>query len=102
MLKDFLNAYLNITYFFVVRSEEEMNNGFTNLCLEPFLAKYEDMKYSYLIELKYFPRQKNKKSLKNLIKSKKSERRKQLQQYVQDKYVQKRKDSTQIKSILLI
>lgn len=56
MIQGFLLAYLNVTHFFLTWSEREMNGGFVALYLEPFLARYTDMKYGYLIELKYISR----------------------------------------------
>ncbi|MEZ4867202.1 MAG: AAA family ATPase [Caldilineaceae bacterium] len=56
MIQGFLLAYLNVTHFFLTWSEREMGGGFVDLYLEPFLARYTDMKYGYLIELKYMAR----------------------------------------------
>ncbi len=36
------------------------NKGYADLLMEPFLAKYEDIKYSYIIELKYIKRSETK------------------------------------------
>ncbi|HEY89474.1 MAG TPA: hypothetical protein G4N98_07050, partial [Thermoflexia bacterium] len=41
---------------FLTWSEREMGGGFADLYLEPFLARYPDMQFGYLIELKYIPR----------------------------------------------
>ncbi|MCP4307211.1 MAG: hypothetical protein GY788_20545, partial [bacterium] len=48
--------YLAVADYFVVRSEHELNKGFCDLFLEPFCAKYPDIEYGYLIELKYLKR----------------------------------------------
>ena len=56
MIQGFLLAYLNVTNFFLTWSERELGKGFTDLYLEPFLARYPDMRFGYLIELKYIPR----------------------------------------------
>jgi hypothetical protein len=56
MIQGFLLAYLNIAHFFLTWSEKELGGGFVDFYLEPFLARYPDMRYGYLIELKYIPR----------------------------------------------
>jgi len=56
MIQGFLLAYLNVTNFFLTWSERELGKGFTDLYLEPFLARYPDMRFGYLIELEYIPR----------------------------------------------
>jgi hypothetical protein len=56
MIQGFLLAYLNVTGYFLTWSERELGKGFADLYLEPFLARFPDMRYGYLIELKYLPR----------------------------------------------
>ncbi|MBF0353533.1 MAG: PD-(D/E)XK nuclease domain-containing protein [SAR324 cluster bacterium] len=56
VLQGFLLAYLHVCDVFHVTSEAELNKGFADLMLEPFVMKYPDMGYGYLIELKYFKR----------------------------------------------
>ncbi|MGB9634025.1 MAG: AAA family ATPase, partial [Chloroflexaceae bacterium] len=60
VIQGFLLAYLNVTYFFIPWSEREMGGGFADIYLEPFLARYPDLRYGYLIELKYLPRSEDK------------------------------------------
>ncbi len=55
-IQAFLLAYLNITDYYVTRSEEEMGKGFADLFLEPFSVKYPDIENVWLIELKYLSR----------------------------------------------
>ena len=56
VIQTFLLAYLNVTDYYITRTEEEMGKGFVDLYLEPFFAKYDKVKYGYLIELKYIKR----------------------------------------------
>ncbi len=49
-IKTFMLAYLNLSPFFYARSEVEFNQGFADIYLEPILS---NVKYRYLIELKY-------------------------------------------------
>ena len=52
-IQAFLNVYLGLSNLYIVHSEKELNRGFADLVLEPFLAQYPAIKYSYLIEIKY-------------------------------------------------
>ncbi|MCP4689497.1 MAG: AAA family ATPase [Desulfobacterales bacterium] len=99
VIQTFLLAYLNVTDFFIARTEEEVGKGFVDLYLEPFLAKYPDLKYSYLIELKYMKRGdfSEKKAQELLAKAKD-----QLATYAGDQRVIKRSKGTSLKCIALI
>ncbi|MGD2084729.1 MAG: AAA family ATPase [Candidatus Aminicenantes bacterium] len=52
-IQTFLNVYLGLSDLYIIHSEKEMNKGYADLALEPFLARYEGIKYSYLMEIKY-------------------------------------------------
>jgi hypothetical protein len=54
-VQTFLNVYLGLGDIFIIHSEKEMNKGFADLVMEPFLAKYPALGYSYVIEVKYLP-----------------------------------------------
>ena len=56
VLHGFLAAYLGVTRHFVLRTEPELNKGFADLCLEPLVAQYPDLRHGYLIEIKYLRR----------------------------------------------
>lgn len=56
MIQGFLLAWLNLTPYFRVWSEQEWGGGFVDLYLAPFYARYRDMRHAYLIELKYLKR----------------------------------------------
>ena len=53
VLHGFLAAYLGATEHFVFHSERELNKGYADICLEPNLASYADMRHGYVVELKY-------------------------------------------------
>ena len=40
----------------ITQSEAELNKGYSDIYMEPFMSKYPDLKYFYLIELKYIAR----------------------------------------------
>ena len=99
VIQGFLLAYLNVTYFFLVWSEKEMGKGFADLYLEPFLARYPDMQYGYLIELEYIPRSTfTNEKLKDKIK----EARTQLKQYASDPRIQEVAAQLPIKKLVLV
>ena len=52
----FVAAYLSMVDQFMLHSEHELNKGYADLYLEPFLAQYPDMRYGYVLELKYLKR----------------------------------------------
>jgi hypothetical protein len=52
-VQTFLNVYLGLSDLFIVHSEREMNKGFADLLLEPYRAKYPELNFSFLLELKY-------------------------------------------------
>ncbi len=52
-VKMFLLAYLNMANMFRVESEKSMNQGYSDIVIQPELAVYPEVRYSYLIELKY-------------------------------------------------
>ena len=52
----FVAAHLSMVDQFLLHSEYELNKGFADLYLEPFVAQYSDMKYGYVLELKYLKR----------------------------------------------
>ena len=52
----FMAAHFSIVGHYVIHSERERNKGYADLHLGPFLARYPDMAYGYVIELKYLRR----------------------------------------------
>ena len=52
----FVAAHFSMVDQFLLHSEYELNKGFADLYLEPFVAQYSDMGYGYVLELKYLKR----------------------------------------------
>ncbi|MCP4219958.1 MAG: AAA family ATPase, partial [bacterium] len=52
-IQAFLNVYLGLSDLYTVHPEREMNKGYADIVLEPFLARYEGIRYSYILEIKY-------------------------------------------------
>ena len=56
VIHGFVAAHLSMIDQFMLHSEYELNKGYADLYLEPFVAQYSDMKYGYVLELKYLKR----------------------------------------------
>ena len=56
VIHGFVAAYLSMVNQFLLHSEYELNKGYADLYLEPFVAQYPDMRYGYVLELKYVKR----------------------------------------------
>ncbi|MEM7131817.1 MAG: AAA family ATPase [Chloroflexota bacterium] len=99
VIQGFLLAYLNVTQFYHIWSEKDMGNGFADLYMEPFLARYPDMQYGYLIELEYITRGKfdNDRLMEKL-----KEAKKQLKQYGNDPRIQEMSAQVPIKKLILV
>ena len=56
IIQGFLAAYLGVSRHFLVRTELELNKGFADISLEPLVVQFPELRYGYLIELKYLKR----------------------------------------------
>ena len=99
VIQGFLLAYLNVTNYFLTWSEKEMGGGFVDLYLEPFLAHYAEMKYGYLIELKYISR---KAFSEATLQEKIAEAEAQLAKYTHDERLQKVAGQVTLKPLVVI
>ncbi|MDQ1350576.1 MAG: hypothetical protein QG657_878 [Acidobacteriota bacterium] len=102
-IQAFLNVYLGLSALYLVYSEKELEKGYSDLVLEPFLAQYPQLKYAYLIEIKYIKPQGKKKILPpGNIKKVREEAEDQLKRYCLDDKFQKAIGQTTLKKIILI
>jgi len=102
-IQAFLNVYLGLSALYLVYSEKELKKGYADLVLEPFLAQYPGLKYSYLIEIKYIKPQGKKKELTpGQIETIKEEAERQLDKYSLDEKFQKSIGQTTLKKLVLI
>ncbi len=99
VIQTFLLAYLNVADYYITRSEEEMGKGYADLYLEPFFAKYSDMRYAYLIEIKYITR---KECTKGVIEENLAEAQKQLRQYAHAERIVKSTQQASLKCLIVI
>ncbi|MCB0062372.1 MAG: AAA family ATPase [Caldilineaceae bacterium] len=103
VIQGFLIAYLNVTHNFLTWSEREMGGGFVDLYLEPFLARYPEIKYGYLIELEHISEtQFNKKGFDQSLAAEKAEAEGQLRQYANDTRIQQVAQQVTVKKLVLI
>jgi len=98
VIKGFLLAYMSIADYYIIESDRERKKGYADLFLKPFLAKYPDLRYSYLIELKYLTKDKKDTD----IEAAKLEGIEQLNKYDLNGNLQKEISDTQLIKILLI
>ncbi len=99
VIQTFLLAYLNVTDYFITRSEAEMGKGFAGLYLEPFLAKYPALNYAYLIEVKYIKRSE---FTDEKMKEQLAEAKTQLKKYAADEEIIRRCGGAELKRIALV
>ncbi len=52
-IQAFLTVYLGLSQLYILHGEKELNKGFADILLEPFRARYAEIGYSYLLEIKY-------------------------------------------------
>ena len=103
VIQGFLIAYLNVTNTFLTWSEREMGGGFVDLYLEPFLDRYSEAKYGYLIELEYISdTQFSKKDFDKSLAKEKAEAEQQLTQYGNDPRIQETAKRVTLKKLALI
>ena len=57
-IQGFFTAYLSINAYYLTMPEVELNHGFCDMFLMPDLQRYPDIAHSYILELKYLPKDK--------------------------------------------
>ncbi len=99
VIQGFLLAYLNVSTLFVPWSEREMGGGFADIYLEPSLARYPDIGYGYLIELKYLGRGEDKEArMPQLI----AEAEAQVRRYLADERIRAVAERVRLKGVVLV
>jgi len=103
----FFLAYFIISDIFIVKSEAPYGTGYADIALIPFLGKYPDIEYAFLIEFKYIKTNISKKDYLKLEKEAIRNATKQLENYSQSLQLQKELTKTphthaKIKKIIAI
>jgi hypothetical protein len=101
-IQAFLNVYLGLSDLYIIHSEKEMNKGFADIVMEPFLARYPEVKYSYVIEIKYIKSSKGQKPDPAAIEKLKTEAEEQLKKYSADEKFKKNLEKTTLIKLVLI
>jgi hypothetical protein len=96
-IKMFILAYLNLTTLFKISSEAELNDGYSDIFMQADFMVSKEIKYSYIIELKYLKANNinTKPKKENNTKKAVEEAKEQLQKY--SKY-----ENTETKKIILV
>ena len=97
-IQAFLNVYLGLSQLYIIHSEKEMNKGFADIVMEPFVARYGGIKYAYILEIKYLKKGDKGKDLELKIK----EAEEQLARYTGDEKFQKATAGTMVVKLVLV
>lgn len=57
-IQGFFIAYLSVNAYYLTMPEVELNHGFCDMFLMPDLQRYAEVAHSYILELKYLPKEK--------------------------------------------
>ncbi|MGE5340990.1 MAG: AAA family ATPase [Candidatus Omnitrophota bacterium] len=103
-IQAFLNVYLGLSNLFMIHTEKEMNKGYADIVMEPLIAVYKDIKYSYVLEIKYIkPEGKRKKKPSAVVVEKlRAEAEEQLKIYSLDEKFRKSMEGTEVRTLTLI
>ncbi len=98
-IQTFFRVYLNVSNYYITRTEFELNKGYCDILLLPNFQQYPDIKYSYLIELKYIkPSEYNETKLEEKLKG----AREKLKKYHDDEGLKKILGGTDIIKLILV
>ena len=98
----FWNAYLGLSQLYTVYSEKELNQGYSDLVLEPFLTRFPWIKYSYIMEFKYIKASESNQPDTQKLETLKKEAALQLTKYSNDEKFKKIIGTTQLIKLVLI
>ncbi|MCP5051829.1 MAG: AAA family ATPase [bacterium] len=99
-IQTFLNVYLGLNDLYIIHPEKELNKGYADIVMEPFLAHYEGISYSYIIEIKYT--KSGTKSSDDIVNKLKTAAGQQLKNYSMDEKFKKNIDKTTLIRLVLI
>ena len=84
----FVAAHFSLYQYFLLHSEHELNQGYADIYLEPFVAHHPDMRWGYVLELKYLKRSES--LSESTVAAKMQEAVHQLRGYLADQALQRR------------
>lgn len=97
-VKGFLLAYLGLTRGYILLPEHESSKGYADFYMMPDLLRHPEVKYSYLVEVKYVRRDTSDEEISN----QRAHAREQLQRYACDEKIQCSKGGTQLVLLTLV
>ncbi|MCP5103576.1 MAG: AAA family ATPase [bacterium] len=99
-IQAFLNVYLGLNDIYIIHVEKELNKGYADIVMEPFIARYADLNYTYILELKYVKA--GMKPGDPKIRKLKSEAEAQLRKYsIDEKFTKTIEKTTLVKLVLI-
>jgi len=101
-IQAFLNVYLGLSNLYIIHPEKEMNKGYADIFMEPFLARYKEITYSYVLEIKYIKPEKGKKPGPGKVRKLKTSAAEQLARYSIDEKSRKNIEKTKLIKLVLI
>ncbi|MGE5340987.1 MAG: AAA family ATPase [Candidatus Omnitrophota bacterium] len=103
-IQAFLNVYLGLSNLYIIHTERELNKGYADIVMEPFFTGYQDIKYSYVLEIKYIKPEgkRKKKPSPGIVEKLKTEAEAQLATYSLDEKFRKSMEPKAIKTLTLI
>jgi len=97
-IQAFLTVYLGLSQLYIIHPERELNKGFADIFLEPFTARYREMKYAYILEIKYLKRDAKNKNIDGIVK----EAEAQIKKYALDKKLVKTIENKVLIKLVLV
>jgi len=98
-IQTFLRVYLNVTNYYITKTEPELNKGYCDILLLPSLFAFPDMGYSYIFEIKYI---KTKDFTEKELERKIKEGKEALLKYGEDEDLKKLTGHTKVIKVLLV
>ena len=91
-------VYMNLTNYFVIYPEQELNKGYGGLWMSPNFLNHTEMQYSYVVEFKYVKHDAG----EGEVAAKLEEAREQLRQYAGDGKHAQAKGHTTLRYIAVV
>ena len=91
-------VYMNLTNYFVIFPEQEMNKGFSDLWMSPNFLNHPEMQYCYVVEFKYLKHE----ATDAEVAAKLEEAREQLKLYAGDAKHEQAKGHTTLRRIAVV
>lgn len=97
-MQTFHMVYMSLSSQYLIWPEYELNKGYCDLWLSPNLVNHPQMKYSYVVELKYLKHD----ATESEVAAKLEEARTQLRQYAGECKLQSQAGSTEIRYLAVV